>query len=138
MDRDQILHLNIADADRKFRSYFVALTELSTVIRIPLEPQEFPFAERQGETLPVGGIPDVVVDRVGGLLVRPKRPTEIVDALRVLEQDRGLRSEMARSNRRRASTLYTADAHRAAMLDVFGAVACEHRERGRKSHHAVR
>jgi glycosyltransferase involved in cell wall biosynthesis len=50
----------------------------------------------------VGGTPDVVVDNVTGLLVPPRNPSALADALAALVRDRGLRRRMGQAGRERA------------------------------------
>ncbi len=55
----------------------------------------------------VGGIPEVVVDGVNGLLIPPEDPDALVAALRRLLDDAGLRESMASANRLRAAEFDT-------------------------------
>ncbi|HWM29226.1 MAG TPA: glycosyltransferase family 4 protein [Woeseiaceae bacterium] len=51
----------------------------------------------------VGGIPEIVEDRVNGLLVAPGSPEELVDALKRVVDDVELRESMSRENRNKAA-----------------------------------
>jgi glycosyltransferase involved in cell wall biosynthesis len=57
----------------------------------------------------VGGIPDIVVDRVHGILINPKDPGEIVSAVRELEQSKDTLREMSRNCVERASQKFGLD-----------------------------
>lgn len=62
----------------------------------------------------VGGIPDIVVDKVNGLLIEPERPEELLTAVLTLLQDDNLYASM------RAANLSQADAYSpVAMADRY-------------------
>ena len=56
---------------------------------------------------PVGGIPDVVRDRVHGLFVAPRSPIEVADALQQLHEDRESLWRMALAGRQRIVEQYS-------------------------------
>ncbi|WP_082989921.1 glycosyltransferase family 4 protein [Woeseia oceani] len=65
----------------------------------------------------VGGIPDIVVDKVNGLLIEPERPEELLTAVLTLLQDDNLYASM------RAANLSQADAYSpVAMADRYEAL----------------
>lgn len=51
----------------------------------------------------VGGIPEIVEDRVNGLLVRPDNADDLIAALERVVGDPGLRDSMSRRNRKKAA-----------------------------------
>ena len=53
-----------------------------------------------------GGIPEIIDDGITGRLAAPESPPQLADAVRELIDTPTMRSEMATSARRRASTLY--------------------------------
>jgi glycosyltransferase involved in cell wall biosynthesis len=64
------------------------------------------FVEAMAAGLPVvacraGAVPEVVLDRRTGLLVAPRRPVELADALETVLGDRGLRTALSEEGRRR-------------------------------------
>ncbi|MEQ8206321.1 MAG: glycosyltransferase family 4 protein, partial [Woeseia sp.] len=46
----------------------------------------------------VGGIPDIVVDKVNGLLIKPERPEELLTAVLTILQDDSLYESMRLAN----------------------------------------
>jgi glycosyltransferase involved in cell wall biosynthesis len=64
------------------------------------------FLEAMAAGLPVvacraGAVPEIVSDRRSGLLVAPRCPTELAEALETVLEDRGLRTAMTEEGRRR-------------------------------------
>ena len=55
----------------------------------------------------VGGIPELVVDRETGLLVPPKQPAVLAEALLALSSDPALRSRMGKEGRFRVEEKFT-------------------------------
>ncbi len=55
----------------------------------------------------VGGIPDVVIDGETGLLCPPDDASELVNAIRRLATDAGLRSQMGRAAKERVETVFS-------------------------------
>jgi glycosyltransferase involved in cell wall biosynthesis len=51
----------------------------------------------------VGGIPEIVEDQVNGLLIPPDSPRDLIQALRRVMADAGLRESMRRENRSKAA-----------------------------------
>ncbi len=58
-------------------------------------------------TTPVGAVPEVIADGVHGLLVPPRDPVAIANAVERLDRDRGLLSRMAEEGRRHVLQHYT-------------------------------
>jgi len=67
----------------------------------------------------VGGIPDVVVDGVTGLLVSPESPNEMADCLVELILNPGLRERMGVAGRRRVEEEFSLDGWVKSMLGVY-------------------
>jgi glycosyltransferase involved in cell wall biosynthesis len=68
------------------------------------------FTEAMAAGLPVvacraAAVPEVVGDRVTGLLVHPRRPAELAEAMEMLLTDEGLRKDMGDAGRRRVEEL---------------------------------
>jgi glycosyltransferase involved in cell wall biosynthesis len=68
------------------------------------------FAEAMAAGLPVvacraAAVPEVVSDRVTGLLVNPRRPAELAEAVETLLAHEGLRKDMGEAGRRRVEEL---------------------------------
>ena len=74
----------------------------------------------------VGGLVDTVVDGVTGVHVPPRRPDEVVLALRTLLRQPDLRASMGAAGLQRARLRYGWDAIAQATLAAYGAV-CEER-----------
>lgn len=58
----------------------------------------------------VGGLPEIVKNRVTGMLVEPRDPEALADAIVALQQDSGLRSQIAEGGYTLAIERYTWDA----------------------------
>jgi glycosyltransferase involved in cell wall biosynthesis len=76
-----------------------------------MEPFGLPLAEAMASGLPcvasrTGGIPDILLDNVTGLLVERGSVMALTDALRRLSQDSGLREQMGRAARQRAEEVF--------------------------------
>jgi len=65
------------------------------------------------------GIPMIVADRVNGLLVEPKDPQAVADAVEKLVLDPGLRRELGMAGRRIFEERYTLERHRRNMEQAF-------------------
>lgn len=77
----------------------------------------------------VGGLTDSVVDGVTGLLVPPRSPERVAEALRTLLADPGLRASLGRAGAVRARSRYSWDRVAAATLDVYAEVLDDERAR---------
>lgn len=76
-----------------------------------MEPFGLPLAEAMASGLPcvasrAGGIPDILLDNVTGVLVERGNVTALTDALRRLSQDSATREQMGREARRRAEEVF--------------------------------
>lgn len=70
----------------------------------------------------VGGIPEMVVHEQTGLLVPPKSPRELADALGRLIRDGGLRERLGGQGRKRCEELFSLAAHTRAAVAEYGRV----------------
>jgi glycosyltransferase involved in cell wall biosynthesis len=55
----------------------------------------------------VGGVPEIIVDGKGGILVSPGRPEEMAEALCRLLEDAGMRERMGSFNAERVRTVFS-------------------------------
>lgn len=67
----------------------------------------------------VGGIPEVVDDGVTGLLVDPKAPDQLADAVQKLLANPSQRRRMGRAARQRAQALFSPDKHAQAIVSLY-------------------
>jgi glycosyltransferase involved in cell wall biosynthesis len=67
----------------------------------------------------VGAIPEIVLDGITGILVEPKHPEQIVEAIIRLAEDPELRRQMGSAGRRRVYDYYTFETHIECMSTVF-------------------
>jgi glycosyltransferase involved in cell wall biosynthesis len=72
-----------------------------------------------------GGIPEMLVDGDTGLLVPPRSPRVLADALETLIRDPALRSRLGENGRRRCEANFSIDAHVRAVLGVYDQVIGE-------------
>ena len=70
----------------------------------------------------VGGIPEMVVDQETGILVTPKSPEKFAEAIDRLLSDHGLSERLGDAGRRRCESLFSLDAHVAAVVNQYDAV----------------
>lgn len=70
----------------------------------------------------VGGIPEVVLDGETGILVSPKSPTELADAVQRLLGDSDLRTFFAMNGKKRVSDQFSSKAHVEQILDIYAQV----------------
>jgi glycosyltransferase involved in cell wall biosynthesis len=68
----------------------------------------------------VGGLPEIVQQRVNGLLVPPGDPAALADAMRTLWHDVDLRSRLARGARRIAAERFSLEGQTRQLLDLYG------------------
>jgi colanic acid/amylovoran biosynthesis glycosyltransferase len=71
----------------------------------------------------ISGIPELVEDGIGGLLVPPGDAAAIRDALRRLADDPALRARLGAAARERVLAEFDADASAAELVRRFGAEA---------------
>lgn len=67
----------------------------------------------------VGAIPEIIEDGMSGLLVPPRDPNALADALTTLLSSPKLQSDLGRAARERASNVFTAERQISEMLDTF-------------------
>jgi glycosyltransferase involved in cell wall biosynthesis len=70
----------------------------------------------------VGGIPEMVVDGDTGVLVAPREPAALADAIARVVDDRALRSRMGAAARQRAATHFSIEAHGARLQHLYDSV----------------
>ena len=76
-----------------------------------------------------GGIPEVVRDKVDGLLVQPGDGKELADAIRTLVADPELRKTLGAEGRSRAHDVFSSDALAKGMLDFYHDVIAATKDR---------
>jgi glycosyltransferase involved in cell wall biosynthesis len=67
----------------------------------------------------VGGIPEMIEPGRTGLLFTPGEADELAEYLRMLWQDRSLRSKMGRAARERVQKEFSAEAHYEQLMDLY-------------------
>ena len=102
------------------------LAALDLVVHPSCEPEPFgrSLAEAQASGVAIvataaGGIPEVVEDNVTGLLVPPKDPAALANAINELVADPDRRAAMGTAGRERARRLFTREAHARAVEAVY-------------------
>ncbi len=70
----------------------------------------------------VGGIPEVVLDGVTGILVPPGNSRELAHAIMKLLNDRELRESLGREGRRRVEEHFTLQAHVQRIQEIYGEI----------------
>jgi glycosyltransferase involved in cell wall biosynthesis len=70
----------------------------------------------------VGGIPEVVLDGVTGILVHPGNSLELAHAIIRLLNDRELRESLGREGRRRVEEHFTLQAHVQKIQEIYGEI----------------
>jgi len=113
----------------------LALLEAADVFVLPTcyptEGQPIAVLEAMQFGLPIvttraGGIADVVREPDNGIVIPPRSPEAVLDAIERLAADPKLRNAIAIRNRDHALANYSSEAHGRAMADVFAKVAAEH------------
>jgi glycosyltransferase involved in cell wall biosynthesis len=74
----------------------------------------------------VGGIPEMIVDGETGLLVPPRDPAKLAEALERLLQDARLRAEFGQAGRRRCEERFSIDRHVVAIVEQYRQVMSQH------------
>ncbi|TDP73701.1 glycosyltransferase involved in cell wall biosynthesis [Bradymonas sediminis] len=109
----------------------LGLFENADIFVLPIsfetEGQPISIIEAMHFGLPVittrkGGIPDIVKDRENGLIIDPKSPIQLVDALKDMLVNKELRRAISLHNSREAQELYTAEVHGKTMCDLFESI----------------
>lgn len=85
----------------------------------PLSVMEYMAAGKPVVATRVGGIPDLIDHGVHGLLVSPRRPEELADALADLLNDHDLRTEMGERGRLRQQREFSLDALVRSIEDLY-------------------
>lgn len=75
----------------------------------------------------VGGIPELVVDGVTGILTKPNDPASLAEALRTLLLNPGLRQNMGRAARSRAENILSLARQVDQMIELWRGILHDHR-----------
>jgi glycosyltransferase involved in cell wall biosynthesis len=109
-----------------FRPDAPALIPLFDVVAVPshVEPLGNATLEAMAAGRPVvgarvGGIPEMVVEGETGLLVPPKAPAELADALGRLIADPALRARLGEAGADRARSTFSLEAHVARLEEIY-------------------
>jgi glycosyltransferase involved in cell wall biosynthesis len=89
---------------------------------LPLVVLEAMAQRRAVVATPVGGTPEVVVDGETGLLVPPRNPAALAEALRTLLADAELRRRMGDAGYERVRARFSAQAMTGRMLEIYDEV----------------
>lgn len=87
---------------------------------LPLVIIEAMAAGRPVIATAVSGIPEVVADGVTGLLVPPRRPDLLAEAILALADDRTRAGRLGAAGRERVATLFSATRYARAVADFYG------------------
>jgi len=75
----------------------------------------------------IGGLPEVVSDRVTGLLVRPGSVPELAEAIERLFHDHGTTREMGFAGRERVLKDFSMEKHYEGLMEIYESAIAEHR-----------
>src|SRR5207247_11054153 len=95
----------------------------SSVEGMPLVLLEAMAHRRPVVATPVGGTPEVVVDGETGLLVPPRDPRALADAIRRLLDDPDLAKRLGDAGRRRVELHFSLEAMNRRILELYDEVA---------------
>jgi glycosyltransferase involved in cell wall biosynthesis len=111
------------------RSELVKRYQQAGVCVLPSVWENFPYAllEAMACGVPVvgtrtGGLPELIEDRVSGLVVPKTDPIALTDGICTLLEDDGLRLRMGKAARRRVEDRYSLERVAPAMLEAYRAV----------------
>lgn len=129
--RSRISQLGIEDRIT-FTGYRTDIPEIMAALDVVLMPAEDePFARVVLEGMcmgkPVigtrsGGVPEVIVDGVSGLLVPPRDPHALANAIRSLVQDRNAATRLAENGRVRAIGEFSVESHLRRVEETYARV----------------
>jgi len=74
----------------------------------------------------IGGLPEIVSDRVTGLLVQPGSVPELTEAIERLFFDHGMTREMGFAGRERVLKDFTMEKHYEGLMEIYGEAIREH------------
>lgn len=101
----------------------------AALLALPSYAEGVPIAVLEGMaaglpvvTTPVGGVPDIFVDGVNGLLVPPGEPHALAQAIGRLLDDPDLRAAMGRANRQKALNDFDLPIYVERLLDLYRAM----------------
>jgi len=127
----RVVELGLQDRFRflGFRPDAPSLIPLFDVIAVPshVEPLGNATLEAMAAGRPVvganvGGIPEMIVPGVTGLLVPAKAPVDLANALRSLLNDPARLEQMGRVARDRAATVFSLTAHARRLAEIYSAL----------------
>ncbi len=75
----------------------------------------------------IGGLPEVVSDRVSGLLVRPGSVPDLIEAIGRLFQDDKFAREMGLAGRERVVREFSLEKHYEGLMKIYNEAVAEHR-----------
>lgn len=75
----------------------------------------------------IGGLPEVVSDRITGLLVQPGSVPELAEAIDRLFHDHGMTREMGFAGRERVLKEFTLEKHYEKLMEIYKSAIAEHR-----------
>jgi len=75
----------------------------------------------------IGGLPEMIIDRTTGLLVRPGSVPELVDAIERLNDDATLVREMGLAGRERVIKEFSLEKHYEGLMQIYNEAIGEHR-----------
>jgi glycosyltransferase involved in cell wall biosynthesis len=121
--RDRVVFAGYRDDARRILGQLDVLALPSWTEGLPLVVLEAMAAGRPVVATPVGGTPELVADGETGLLVPPRHPAALADALRRLLTDADLRRRLGEAGRVRAGERFTVAAMTDRILQLYDEVA---------------
>jgi len=128
---------NVELVGRMERDQLLSLVAESKFVVLPsVWPENFPYALLEAFAVGkaaigsrIGGIPELIIDGVTGLLVEPGDPSDLGEKMAYLDERPRLGVELGRAARRRVETEFGADAHYEKISGVYREVAESRRHR---------
>jgi len=122
--------LNVKADFRGFQKNVDQWLNAADIVTVPshIEPLGNATLEAMAHARPVigaavGGIPEMIVDGETGLLVPPKNPKALANALNLLIQDLVLREQMGKSARKRCEEVFSLEKHIQNVLNVYNKIS---------------
>ncbi len=114
--------ITLAGFQRDTRPYYA----LTTALAVPSHSEGSPNVVLEGMAAGlaiaasrVGGVPEILVEGETGLMVEPRNPEALADALLRLLTDASLRERLGRAARDRAAVDYTPEAYRKKLVEFY-------------------